>query len=100
MTKQSKGGGKQNKSKQTENHVQKKHVCRTSAAEVQFWQCSKSADTTATQPVVTTTADSKGYSQDPRGANVPKDNTMLYVGLAGAGILLISGIAYMASKGK
>jgi hypothetical protein len=63
-------------------------------------QTQPSADTTATQPVVTATADSKGYSQDPRGANVPKDNTMLYVGLAGAGILLISGIAYMASKGK
>lgn len=39
-------------------------------------------------------------SVDPRGANAPKSNTMLYIGLAGAGILLISGFAYMASKGK
>ena len=39
-------------------------------------------------------------SVDPRGADAPKSNTMLYVGLAGAGILLIAGFAYMASKGK
>lgn len=51
------------------------------------------------QPVVGSTTDSKGYSKDPR-ENLPKDNTMLYVGIAGAGILLISGIAFMASKGK
>jgi hypothetical protein len=63
-------------------------------------QPTPTADTTPTQPVVGATTDSKGYSQDPRGANLPKDNTMLYVGLAGAGILLISGFAYMASKGK
>lgn len=56
-------------------------------------------DTTPTQPVVGSTTDSKGYSKDPR-ENLPKDNTMLYVGIAGAGILLISGIAFMASKGK
>jgi len=57
------------------------------------------ADTNPTQPVVGATTDAKGYSKDPR-ENLPKDNTMLYVGLAGAGILLISGFAYMASKGK
>jgi hypothetical protein len=56
--------------------------------------------TTTTQPVVGTTTDDKGYSKDPRGNNVKPDNTMLYVGLAGAGILLIGGIAFMASKGK
>jgi hypothetical protein len=28
------------------------------------------------------------------------DNTLLYVGLAGAGVLLITGFVYMASKGK
>jgi hypothetical protein len=56
--------------------------------------------TTTTQPVVGTTTDDKGYSKDPRGNNVKPDNTMLYVGLAGAGILLIGGFAYMASKGK
>jgi hypothetical protein len=56
--------------------------------------------TTTTQPVVGTTTDDKGYSKDPRGNNVKPDNTMLYIGLAGAGILLISGFAYMASKGK
>jgi hypothetical protein len=39
-------------------------------------------------------------SVDPRGTNVPKDNTILYVGLAGAGVLLITGFVYMASKGK
>lgn len=54
---------------------------------------------TPTQPVVGSTTNSEGYSKDPR-ENLPKDNTMLYVGLAGAGILLISGFAYMASKGK
>jgi|APGre2960657373_1045057.scaffolds.fasta_scaffold00797_8 hypothetical protein len=57
-------------------------------------------ETTTTQPVVGSTTTAQGFSQDPRGGNVPKDNTMLYVGLAGAGILLISGIAFMASKGK
>ena len=31
---------------------------------------------------------------------IPKNNTLLYVGLAGAGILLISGFAYMSSKGN
>jgi hypothetical protein len=56
--------------------------------------------TTTTQPVVGTTTDDKGYSKDPRGNNVKPDNTMLYVGIAGAGILLIGGIAFMASKGK
>lgn len=55
---------------------------------------------TTTQPVVGSTTDSKGYSIDPRGASLKPDNTMLYVGIAGAGILLISGIAFMASKGK
>jgi hypothetical protein len=59
-----------------------------------------SADTTPSQPVVGATTDSKGYSQDPRVTNVKPDNTMLYIGLAGAGILLIGGFAYMASKGK
>lgn len=54
---------------------------------------------TPTQPVVGSTTNSEGYSKDPR-ENLPKDNTMLYVGLAGAGILLISGFAFMASKGK
>lgn len=62
-------------------------------------QQTTTADTTPTQPVVGATTDSKGYSKDPR-ENLPKDNTMLYVGIAGAGILLISGIAFMASKGK
>lgn len=57
-------------------------------------------ETTTTEPVVVGTTTAQGFSQDPRGGNVPKDNTMLYVGLAGAGILLISGIAFMASKGK
>jgi hypothetical protein len=57
-------------------------------------------ETITTQPVVGSTTTAQGFSQDPRGANVTKDNTMLYVGLAGAGILLISGIAFMASKGK
>jgi hypothetical protein len=56
--------------------------------------------TTTTQPVVGTTTDDKGYSKDPRGNDVKPDRTMLYVGIAGAGILLISGIAFMASKGK
>lgn len=56
--------------------------------------------TTITEPVVGTTTDNKGYSKDPRGNDVKPDRTMLYVGLAGAGILLISGIAFMASKGK
>ena len=56
--------------------------------------------TTKTQPVVGTTTDDKGYSKDPRGNDVKPDRTMLYVGIAGAGILLISGIAFMASKGK
>lgn len=51
------------------------------------------------QPVVGSTTDSEGKSKDPR-ENLPKDNTMLYVGIAGAGILLISGFAFMASKGK
>ena len=62
-------------------------------------QPTPTADSTPSQPVVGATTDAKGYSQDPR-ENLPKDNTMLYVGLAGAGILLISGFAYMASKGK
>jgi hypothetical protein len=56
--------------------------------------------TTITEPVVGTTTDNKGYSKDPRGNDVKPDRTMLYVGIAGAGILLISGIAFMASKGK
>jgi hypothetical protein len=56
--------------------------------------------TTTTQPVVGSTTDDKGYSKDPRGNDVKPDRTMLYVGIAGAGILLISGIAFMASKGK
>jgi hypothetical protein len=56
--------------------------------------------TTITEPVVNNTTDNKGYSKDPRGNDVKPDRTMLYVGLAGAGILLISGIAFMASKGK
>ena len=37
--------------------------------------------------------------QKQQEGNKP-NNTMLYVGLAGAGILLITGFAYMASKGK
>lgn len=37
--------------------------------------------------------------QKQQEANKP-NNTMLYVGLAGAGVLLITGFAYMASKGK
>ena len=75
-----------------------------SQAEKQMAQQSATQPTptpeTPTQPVVGATTDAQGYSKDPRGANVTKDNTMLYVGLAGAGILLISGFAYMASKGK
>jgi hypothetical protein len=37
--------------------------------------------------------------QKQQEANKP-NNTMLYVGLAGAGVLLITGFVYMASKGK
>ena len=37
--------------------------------------------------------------QKQQEANKP-NNTLLYVGLAGAGVLLITGFVYMASKGK
>lgn len=38
--------------------------------------------------------------EDDGKPKIPKNNTLLYVGLAGAGILLISGFAYMSSKGN
>ena len=58
-----------------------------------------------------TTQDTKDYSlenaqkklkqlEDDGKPKVPKDNTLLIVGLAGMSILLISGFAYMSSKGK
>ena len=38
--------------------------------------------------------------KDKEDAGNKPDNTLLYVGLAGAGVLLITGFVYMASKGK
>jgi len=38
--------------------------------------------------------------KDKEDAGKKPDNTLLYVGLAGAGVLLITGFVYMASKGK
>jgi hypothetical protein len=42
----------------------------------------------------------KNTLKDKEDAGNKPDNTLLYVGLAGAGVLLITGFVYMASKGK
>jgi hypothetical protein len=70
------------------------------------------ADTTKRQTTRRTSLDeTKDYNLEDARAKlkkleedgkpkIPKNNTLLYVGLAGAGILLISGFAYMSSKGN